>query len=330
MNWKPSESIHERAVALIPKNDYMGTFESIPQFNRDFMLKNWGEPVGDISTDKGMIVIPGMVSGNVYVGFQPMRAASEQMDAMYHDPEMSMPHQYLAFYRWLENDFGADAIIHIGTHGTLEWLPGKNVGLSNKCFPDIVQNGMLDIYPYIIDDPGEGIQAKRRAEAVLIGHMCPTMARAGSYDSLSKVEVPLQEFYKSKLSMTEDRKTLLVTQILNACRECSLLEDLGISESGLDKLISASYRTLGLMSFLTAGEDECRAWTIRIGTKAPQAAGKIHSDFERGFIKAEVVNYEVLLREGSLAAAREKGLVGMEGKEYVDRDGDVILFRFNV
>ena len=108
------------------------------------------------------------------------------------------------------------------------------------------------------------------------------------------------------------------------------LEDLGISESGLDKLISASYRTLGLVSFLTAGEDECRAWTIRIGTKAPQAAGKIHSDFERGFIKAEVVNYEVLLREGSLAAAREKGLVGMEGKEYVVRDGDVILFRFNV
>ena len=108
------------------------------------------------------------------------------------------------------------------------------------------------------------------------------------------------------------------------------LEDLGISESGLDKLISASYRTLGLMSFLTAGEDECRAWTIRIGTKAPKAAGKIHSDFERGFIKAEVVKYEVLLREGSLAAAREKGLVGMEGKEYVVRDGDVILFRFNV
>ncbi|MBR1758138.1 MAG: redox-regulated ATPase YchF [Lachnospiraceae bacterium] len=108
------------------------------------------------------------------------------------------------------------------------------------------------------------------------------------------------------------------------------LEDLGISESGLDKLIAASYRTLGLMSFLTAGEDECRAWTIKIGTKAPQAAGKIHSDFERGFIKAEVVNWEVLLREGSLAAAREKGLVGMEGKEYVVQDGDVILFRFNV
>ena len=108
------------------------------------------------------------------------------------------------------------------------------------------------------------------------------------------------------------------------------LEELGLSESGLEKLIKASYHVLGLMSFLTAGEDETRAWTIRIGTKAPQAAGKIHTDFERGFIKAEVVNYKDLPEQGSLAAAREKGLVGIEGKDYVVKDGDVILFRFNV
>ena len=108
------------------------------------------------------------------------------------------------------------------------------------------------------------------------------------------------------------------------------LEDLGLKESGLDKLIKASYSLLGLISFLTAGEDECRAWTIKKGTKAPQAAGKIHTDFERGFIKAEVVNYEDLLECGSLSAAREKGIVGLEGKDYVVKDGDVILFRFNV
>lgn len=108
------------------------------------------------------------------------------------------------------------------------------------------------------------------------------------------------------------------------------LEELGLTESGLEKLIRASYHLLGLMSFLTAGEEETRAWTIKIGTKAPQAAGKIHTDFERGFIKAEVVNYKDLLEYGSLAAAREKGLVGIEGKEYVVKDGDVILFRFNV
>ena len=108
------------------------------------------------------------------------------------------------------------------------------------------------------------------------------------------------------------------------------LEDLGLTESGLEKLVRASYRLLGLMSFLTSGEDETRAWTIKIGTKAPQAAGKIHTDFERGFIKAEVVNYQDLLDCGSCAGAREKGLVRMEGKEYVVQDGDVILFRFNV
>ena len=108
------------------------------------------------------------------------------------------------------------------------------------------------------------------------------------------------------------------------------LEDLGLTESGLEKLVKASYHLLGLMSFLTAGEDETRAWTIKIGTKAPQAAGKIHTDFERGFIKAEVVNYQDLLDCGSYAGAREKGLVRMEGKEYIVQDGDVILFRFNV
>ena len=108
------------------------------------------------------------------------------------------------------------------------------------------------------------------------------------------------------------------------------LEELGLTESGLDKLIAASYRILGLMSYLTAGVTKTRAWTIRMGTKAPQAAGKIHSDFERGFIRAEVVNYQDLLDCGSYNAAKEKGLVRSEGKEYVIKDGDVVLFRFNV
>ena len=109
-----------------------------------------------------------------------------------------------------------------------------------------------------------------------------------------------------------------------------MLEALGIEESGLDKVIKKSYDLLGLMSFLTAGEPEVRAWTIKKGTKAPQAAGKIHSDIERGFIKAEVVSYDDLIREGSMVAAREKGLVRSEGKDYIMQDGDIVLFKFNV
>ena len=109
-----------------------------------------------------------------------------------------------------------------------------------------------------------------------------------------------------------------------------MLDALGLEESGLDKLIKKSYDLLGLMSFLTAGETEVRAWTITKGTKAPQAAGKIHSDFERGFIKAEVVSYNDLMKEGSMLAAKEKGLVRQEGKEYVMQDGDIVVFKFNV
>ena len=108
------------------------------------------------------------------------------------------------------------------------------------------------------------------------------------------------------------------------------LEELGIEESGLDRLIQCSYSLLGLISFLTCGSDECRAWTITRGTKAPQAAGKIHSDFERGFIRAEIVAFDDLKACGSMAAAKEKGLVRSEGKDYVMHDGDVTLFRFNV
>ena len=108
------------------------------------------------------------------------------------------------------------------------------------------------------------------------------------------------------------------------------LEEIGLHESGLDRLIKASYALLGLISYLTAGKPEVRAWTIKKGTKAPQAAGKIHSDFERGFIRAEVVSFENLMACGSMAAAKEKGLVGSEGKDYVMKDGDIVLFRFNV
>ena len=117
---------------------------------------------------------------------------------------------------------------------------------------------------------------------------------------------------------------------LDAGDKLAFLEELGIPESGLDRLIKASYALLGLISFLTAGEDECRAWTITKGIRAPQAAGKIHSDFERGFIRAEVVSYDDFIKCGSMAAAREKGLVRSEGKEYVMQDGDIVLFRFNV
>ena len=136
-------------------------------------------------------------------------------------------------------------------------------------------------------------------------------------DELSGVFVVCAQIEQEIAELEDDEKKMF-------------LEDLGLSESGLEKLIKASYRLLGLISYLTAGEPEVRAWTITEGTKAPQAAGKIHSDFERGFIRAEVVSYDDLMECGSHSAAKEKGLIRLEGKDYVVKDGDIMLFRFNV
>ena len=139
------------------------------------------------------------------------------------------------------------------------------------------------------------------------------------------------------IAAQEDARVLVISARIeseiaqmDAAEKQAFLEDLGIGRSGLDRLVSACYDLLGLISFLTAGADECRAWTIKRGTKAPQAAGKIHSDFERGFIRAEIVPYETLMELGSMAACREKGLVRSEGRDYVMQDGDVTLFRFNI
>ena len=147
------------------------------------------------------------------------------------------------------------------------------------------------------------------------------------------------EFVKQVKEYAKNEKAEVIPLCVKIEEELSGLEDndkeemleaLGLDESGLDKVIKKSYDLLGLMSFLTAGEPEVRAWTIKKGTKAPQAAGKIHSDIERGFIKAEVVSYDDLIREGSMVAAKEKGLVRSEGKEYIMKDGDIVLFKFNV
>ncbi len=151
-----------------------------------------------------------------------------------------------------------------------------------------------------------------------------------------EAELPLVEQVRA-VARTEGAEVFTISArieeeigAMESAEKQEFLEAMGIGQSGLDRLIQASYKLLGLISFLTAGADECRAWTIREGTKAPQAAGKIHTDFERGFIRAEVVPFETLMEQGGMNACKEKGLIRSEGKEYVMKDGDVVLFRFNV
>jgi cobaltochelatase CobN len=229
LEWSSPERIREKAADMADLNEYEQHYSKLSGFDRQLMEENWGEPPGKVCVEDGKFVIPGLLNGNIFIGYQPLRSWADQMESVYHDPVVPMPHQYLMFYRWLKFDFGTDIVFHMGTHGTLEWLPGKSVGLSSKCFPDIVLDGIPHIYPYIIDDPGEGIQCKRRSEAVLIGHMCPVMARAGSYDELSAIDNTLQEYFKARNSGNEKRMAL-VERILNDVREAQMFGDLGISE----------------------------------------------------------------------------------------------------
>lgn len=229
LEWSSEARVREKAADMVSMDEYLPEYGSLSEFNRKAMEESWGKAPGEVSVQDGRFVIPGIVNGNIYIGFQPLRSWADQMEAVYHNPVVPMPHQYLAFYRWLRNDFRTNAVIHVGTHGTLEWLPGRSVGLSGKCFPDLVLDSIPNIYPYVIDDPGEGIQCKRRSEAVLIGHMCPTMARAGTYDELEAVDGPLQEFLKNPSAKGEQR-TAMISEILEAAKKAEMLGEMGIPD----------------------------------------------------------------------------------------------------
>ena len=223
-----SKTLREKAVDMIGTSEYRKQFESIPEWDQEQMRKDWGEPPGTICVDGEDIVIPGIVKGNVFIGYQPLRGLADKMEQNIHDPVLFAQHQYLAYYRWIHDVFKADMVIHVGTHGTIEWLPGKNVGMSAKCDPDVVLGGLPNLYPYIVDDPGEGIQCKRRINSVLIGHMPPTMARAGQYKEIEEVEIPLQDYFRLKATASGERKEVLISQILESAREHKMLNDLDL------------------------------------------------------------------------------------------------------
>lgn len=222
-----TETLRDRAADLVPSSVYREAYRRIPEFDRRMTEEDWGAPPGNICVDGCDIVIPGIVNGNIFLGYQPMRGWAET-DC--HDPTLFAQHQYIAYYAWIRDAFGADLIIHVGTHGTLEWLPGKNVGMSAKCNPDFILDGLPNLYPYIIDDPGEGIQAKRRIESVLIGHMGPTMARAGSYDAIEDVNIRLQEYFKARGTASEERKAIMIAQVYGIAEENNLLGEIGASD----------------------------------------------------------------------------------------------------
>ncbi|WP_037649690.1 cobaltochelatase subunit CobN [Streptomyces flavidovirens] len=193
VEWLTEEQL-AAAPARAPLADYQAWFDKLEPELRDGMLEHWGEAPGQLYVDGDEIVLASLQFGNVVVMIQPPRGFGENPIAIYHDPDMPPSHHYMAAYRWLENSFGADAIVHMGKHGTMEWLPGKGLGLSAGCGPDAVLGELPLIYPFIVNDPGEGTQAKRRGHATVVDHLVPPMARADTYGDLAKLEQLLDEY----------------------------------------------------------------------------------------------------------------------------------------
>ncbi|AZF37860.1 hypothetical protein C4J88_3081 [Pseudomonas sp. R4-39-08] len=206
-------------------DDYAAMFQRLPEANRQAVLERWGAPHQDPMCRDGRLMIAGLRLDQTFVGIQPARGYQVDPSAVYHDPDLVPPHGYLAFYFWLRHTYGAHALIHVGKHGNLEWLPGKGVGLSENCWPDVLLGPLPNIYPFIVNDPGEGAQAKRRTQAVIIDHLMPPLTRAETYGPLRNLELLADEYYEAQL--LDPRRALeLQKDILKLVRETHIDEEL--------------------------------------------------------------------------------------------------------
>ncbi|MEB0076192.1 cobaltochelatase subunit CobN [Pseudomonas sp. CCI3.2] len=216
----------EQSMAL---DDYWAAFSQLPLANQQAVTARWGAPQADPMFRAERMMIAGLRFGMTFVGIQPARGYQVDASAVYHDPDLVPPHGYLAFYFWLRTAYGAHAVIHVGKHGNLEWLPGKGVGLSETCWPDAVLGAMPNIYPFIVNDPGEGAQAKRRTQAVIIDHLMPPLTRAETYGPLRDLEVLADEFYEAQL-LDPRRARELQRDILKLVRETHIDRELQLGE----------------------------------------------------------------------------------------------------
>ncbi|WP_374776445.1 cobaltochelatase subunit CobN [Streptomyces sp. NBC_01310] len=237
-DWLTEEQLARNPVR-IPAADYKRWFAALPAELRESVEEHWGEAPGNMFVDRsanpeGDIVLAALRRGNLLILIQPPRGFGENPIAIYHDPDLPPSHHYLAAYRWIQaraedGGFGADAMIHLGKHGNLEWLPGKNAGLSASCAPDAALGDLPLIYPFLVNDPGEGTQAKRRVHATLVDHLVPPMARAESYGDIARLEQHLDE-YAQISAMDPAKLPAIRAQIWTLIQAAKLDHDLGLEE----------------------------------------------------------------------------------------------------
>jgi len=242
--WSESPDALVGSALRLEAASYLSWWEGVAPWVREQVEQAWGPAPGEVYRDpaSGDLLFSGLDLGGVVVAVQPPRGFGENPVAVYHSPDLPPTHHYLAFYRWLELGFGADAVVHVGKHGSLEWLPGKSLALSGDCFPDLALGDLPLIYPFVVNDPGEGTQAKRRAHAVIVDHLLPPMTRADTYDEVAELEGLLDEHARiasldpAKLPMIRDR----IWQLLERCHmQAELGLDAPPDQEGFDSLVNA-------------------------------------------------------------------------------------------
>ena len=230
--WLTAEQLSGNPVRVTTAR-YREWTKSLPAELTDAMTEAWGEAPGSLFVDgegeDEAVVLATLQAGNIVLMIQPPRGFGENPVAIYHDPDMAPSHHYMAAYRWVERGFGADAVVHLGKHGSMEWLPGKNAGLSASCATDAAIGNLPLIYPFLVNDPGEGAQAKRRAHATIVDHLIPPMARAESYGDIARLEQLLDE-YSNIAAMDPAKLPAIRAQIWTLIRAAKLDHDLGLDD----------------------------------------------------------------------------------------------------
>lgn len=335
-SWAPEElkrMVEEGDLVLLPEGEYLSWFNDDSIFSpeaRAGVIEKWGPPPGDIMVYKNQsgnyLVIPRLSFGNIILAPQPSRGCLENQSHLYHDRELVPHHQYIAFYLWLKKNFSADAIIHFGTHGTQEWLPGKETALSAKeCWPALLIQDLPVIYPYIMDNVGEGTQAKRRGNAVIVDHLTPPLVASGLYGNLSLLHEKMHQYTGSEEKVqTEVKETIAILY-----GDLNLSEDLGLSAEDLTAMNSSEFEAFldVLHRHLHEREDERIPFGLHILGEVPQGEELIsmvrsmlgdkfieniamiyHQDpsFAENWTVADDLIYEVAINNSNSSEAQQK------------------------
>ena len=215
------------AVGHVSSSQYNTWFQGFPEKVQKELVESWGDPPGQVYRTEDSLAIAGLQLGNIFIGLQPPRGFGEHPISIYHSPDLTPTHHYIAYYRWIRDVFHADAMVHVGKHGTLEWLPGKGIGLSESCYPEVALQDLPLFYPFIINNPGEGTQAKRRTHATIIDHLIPPMTTADSYGEIAKLEQLMDEHYQCQ-TLDPSKLTMLESEIWEIVQKAELHRDLGV------------------------------------------------------------------------------------------------------